>query len=53
MPTHPEALGTLAHVLRGVGKEFEAAQAAELALAAQPEYGEQRQALESLLEKLR
>jgi predicted exporter len=53
MPTHPEALGTLAHVLAGVGKELEAAQAAELALAGNPEYGDQRRALDALLEKLR
>ena len=53
MPTHPEALGTLAHVLEGVGKKFEAAEAAELALAASPEYGDQRRALDELLEKLR
>lgn len=53
MPTHPEALGTLAHVLESVGKEHEAALAAKLALAASPEYGDQRRGLEELLERLR
>ena len=41
------------HFLVGLGNESLAAEAAELALAGKPEYGDQRLALDALLEKLR